>query len=565
MTNLQEFVLRTIEGQIAGSFDTSGCIYPTLGKLADAVILYQSNRNAINDVHVAEVRKQIAQCCERFDTNVVDELHKNLDQAMVEKLERKARSLKAADPGGSILIVSAHQPNMFPYSGVTRKIALMSALSQLIEERTNFSKEVVCIFAIADHDFVHNKWVRSAELPAPLRKEGILRYSLKIPQRDVMLPSNKISKPSAELLGAWKAQTKSWIKENSEMAEKYLRTHQEVGNHADILSVELHSITGENFEDFWESVERVHSSTKTVADFGGQLLSEVVRNSWKEPILFAYFSDCFPHFSSEYLWMIENARSFSEIIQNNEARLKQAGVDSGLANDIDEVSPIWLKCTCGSKYRLKFDSDTVVGSCVRCGFDVMYSIQKFKELLNTNPDLFEPRSITMPIALARGLDVSCYIGGVGGLGYLMHTRAISDSFGSRLPPTPFWYVDDSFISIELLCSAQQIERLTKAYSINLPAPGAYDFISSDGLEKRASAILQVIQAELREGSLKKTPVTERDCQLLANIVTSIRAKGCLLDYATNVGLESTKQQWIAFLKSDGRLHVPVSLRSSFEA
>jgi hypothetical protein len=562
MTNLQEFVYRTMEGQHSSGLDTSGAIYPTLGAVADSIIVYQSSRNTKDDLHVCEVRKHIANSCDLFETRLNGELRNNIDQTIREKLQAKINSLKVKDPTDTILIMSAHQPNLFPYSGVTRKVAMMVALSDLIQERLNHSKEVICLFAIADHDFVHNKWVRSAELPAPLRKEGTLRYSIKIPQKDIMLPSNKVPKPSLELLRMWKSQTSSWIKENSDMAQKYARTHQQIESH--YASKEYLIIANEYFENFWKNVENAHSSSKTLAEFSAQILSDVIRNSWREPVLFAYFSDCFPYFSREYLWMMDNASRFSEIIQKNEAQLRAEGIDSGLAEDIDEVSPIWLKCSCGSKYRLKFGSSDAVGRCVRCGSDVVYSLPKLKELLSKNPELFEPRSITMPIALARGLDASCYIGGIGGLGYLMHTRAISESFESRLPPTPFWYVDDSFMSVELFCSALQIDRLAKTYSINLQDHKGDDYLNARELEEKASAILEVIQSRLREGSLRKTPVTERDTQLLSNIMTSVRAKGCLLDYVINVGLESTNQQWLAFLRRDGRLHVSVNLRSAFE-
>ena len=557
LTNLQDFILRTLDGGDSIDLRTQNYIFPNLGSLANTVLAYHSDRQNKNSAYILEQRKRLAAFASKYATSALSQ--NGQDDSIFSLIQSKIDSLSRKDPSDVILLMTAHQPNLFPYSGVTRKIALMIALSEAIEKSTRGAKEVVCLYGVADHDFVHNKWIRSAELPAPLRKEGTLRYNVKIPQKDIMLPANRIPKPLIETLNDWKAQTLSWINENSRMAEKYLKLHTSKEEALD--PNEFDSIALKNKQDFWRLVEGAHSISQTLAEFSSILLFRIVAEIWEVPVLFANFSDCFTSFGPEYSWMLDNVSSFSDIIKSNETKLKSNGIDSGLAEDIGEVFPLWLKCPCGSKYRLSQESKTISGRCQRCGSEISYSTQKLKELAQTNPEVFEPRSITMPIAFARSVDMSCYIGGVGGLGYLMHTREISDRFQSPLPPTPFWYVDDIYTSIELLCSVLQVERLAKVYSVELLADNELDVTK---IEEECAIMISGIQSRIESGKLPKSPVTQRDVQLLMNIKTSLKAKGCMLDYAINVGLKSNFVQWLEFLRNDGRLHRPVPLRTSFE-
>ena len=556
LTNLQDLILRTLDGGSSIYPGTQNYIFPNLGSLANAVLAYQSDRQRKNSSYILEQRKKLAAFASKFATNALSQ--NRPDVSIFSAIQSKIDSLSRKDPSDVILVMTAHQPNLFPYSGVTRKIALMIALCEAIEKNTRGAKEVVCLYGVADHDFVHNKWIRSAELPAPLRKEGTLRYNVKIPQKDVMLPANRIAKPLIETLNGWKAQTISWINENSRMAEKYLKLRSK-GEGSD--PVKFESIATKNEEALWRLVECAHSISQSLAEFSSILLFRIVAEIWNVPVLFVNFSDCFTSFGPEYSWMLDNVSAFSEIIKSNETKLKSSGIDSGLADDIGEVFPLWLKCPCGSKHRLSHESKTISGKCQRCGSEISYSIQKLKELAQTNPDVFEPRSITMPIAFARSVDMSCYIGGVGGLGYLMHTREISDRFQSPLPPTPFWYVDDIYKSIELLCSVLQVERLAKVYSVEL---GTANELDVSKIENECIIMISAIQSRIESGKITKSPVTQRDIQLLMNIKTSLKAKGCMLDYAINIGLKSNFVQWLEFLRNDGRLHRPVPLQTSFE-
>src|SRR5579875_3590621 len=92
---------------------------------------------------------------------------------------------------------------------------------------------------------------------------------------------------------------------------------------------------------------------------------------------------------------------------------------------------------------------------------------------------------------------------------------------------------------------------------------ADEYLSSRNLENIMKFLSAEVERKILNGQITRTPVTERDRNLLQNIATSLSAKGCMVDYAVNVGLASAWNQWITFLENDGRLQVPISMRNSF--
>ena len=88
--------------------------------------------------------------------------------------------------------MSAHQPNLFAYSGVFRKITLIHTFSKDLEERLNLP--VLPFFGIADQDFTDDRWVSSSLLPAIERREGILTLNINLPKNIIHLNESIIKK-----------------------------------------------------------------------------------------------------------------------------------------------------------------------------------------------------------------------------------------------------------------------------------------------------------------------------------------------------------------------------------
>ena len=60
------------------------------------------------------------------------------------------------------------------------------------------------------------------------------------------------------------------------------------------------------------------------------------------------------------------------------------------------------------------------------------------------------------------------------------------------------------------------------------------------------------------------PVLMRNLGLLENVAAVMDLYPCVVDYAVNVGLKETSEQWIAFLRGNGSLSSNVSLRTEFD-
>lgn len=516
--------------------------FDDINALAKQVLDYHKRNDCRGNERILDARLKIAEFAESYANKT-----NHMSNGSSGKISNMVNALKDSDTENTIILVSAHQPNLFAYSGILKKLVLLKALEKKMHDNAP-DKKIVCMFFIADHDFVHNKWVRSAEIPSPLRKDSILRLNVKIDEKDMMLPTNKIAKPSPETLDSWRAQIVNWISENSALALKYAKRY-DVGN------ASIKDIAQGNFEEFWGHVKDSHRTANNLAEFSSFLLTAIANNVWRAPVVFANFSDCFTAFGEEYEWLVSNTDDYLDSVKKSEANLKTLGIDSGLAEDTDELSPIWMKCPCNSKYRISYSKQGFAGKCIRCGREINYTSEELKALSTESPNLFEPRSISMPLVLARAMDMSCYIGGIGGLGYLIHSKTIGERLNSPFPPSPFWNVDDQYAGIETLASAWEIQRIAELHKLNGSC------LPLDEVIPAAHATSLEFNRKMENGIIPKNAVSERERQLLEKIPHSLGTKPCMIDYAINIGLHSAYEQWLNFLINDGRLHSPVELSS----
>jgi hypothetical protein len=544
-----------VSGNISNITDTSKEINPLLknfvfrdvSQIASQVVAYQSNREFKDQERILAVRGKIADFAAEYSKRIEPIVLNDLTK---ERMQKNIDIMKNSDPKDTIILMSAHQPNLFAYSGIMRKIALLKAVERKLG-KSGVEKQVICFYGFADHDFVHNKWVRSAEMSAPLRRDGVLRFNINVAEKDLFLPSNKIEKPSVEKLESWRSQINSWISENCSLAAKYAKSYNLEVSPSNIAVMSKH-----NFEGFWDYVMQAHTNAHNLAEFSSFLFSSIVNTVLDTPVVFANFSDCYTTFGKEYEWLMQNVKEYSHIIEQNEPAIKKINIDSGLSSDVSELLPLWVKCTCGSKLRMSSSpSMKFYGKCMRCDKEVQYSADELRELLHTSPQMFEPRSISMPLIFAKAFDMSCYVGGIGGLGYLMHSKAISEKLNSPLPPTPFWNVSDRYLGIEACAAGWETKRISESYKLNSPSAEVGE------VAKAAAGASVELNTKMGEGLVPKTSISERERQLLENIPASLKMNSCSINYAINIGLDSTYKQWIDFLADDGVMQEPVVLKS----
>ena len=523
-------------------------VFHDLRDLATRTLDYQKDREGKDRDRILEARGGIAD----FSRSYLGRIESGLPEGMAGKISEQIDALRELGPEETIILMSAHQPNLFAYSGILRKIALLKALEAHLA-KGGTKKRIICFYGIADHDFVNNKWVRSAEMPAPLRKDGVLRFNIDLDKKELFLPTNRIAKPSDEKLAAWRAQVEGWIREDCSLAIKYAKA-------ANLESAQrnIQELAKNNFENYWKRVEEAQRSSTNLADFSSFLLATIVNNIFETPVVFANFSDCLPIFGKEYGFLLSRVDEYSDTIRKDEKALEELSMHSGLSEDVGDLLPVWVRCECGSKYRMAASSSTPVkftGKCVRCEREVEYTKEGLMALLDSSPRLFEPRSISIPLTFARAFDMSCYVGGKGGLGYLMHAKAVSERLGMRMPPTPYWHVPDEFVGIETLAAAWEAQRIADAYGLTMPER------SHIAVANSAQAASEQMNQRMREGAIPKAAVSERERQLLERIPKSLKTPACAIDYAINIGIDSTYRQWVDFLVKGGGLQDPTKLKS----
>ncbi len=519
-------------------------VFKDIAHLSKSIIDYQESREGKDSEHIMETRSKIVQ----FSKTYLNKISPDMAPQMRENILEMMDTIEHSDPSETIVLMSAHQPNLFAYSGVLRKIALLKAVEKYMKNNVEH-KKIICFYGFADHDFVNNKWVRSAEMPAPLNREGLLRFNVKLTDNELFMPTNKVNKPSIEKLESWQSQTKEWMSRNCSLAMKYSKSFgKDTGKN-------ISEIAKNNFEEYWAYVEQAHGRATNLAEFSSFLLSAVVNNVLDTPVIFANFSDCYTIFGKEYEWLLANVSEYSSTIEANEKILQSNGIDSGLSADITELLPVWIKCTCGSKSKLSNTSTKFYAKCMHCAKESQYTKEELLSLVKTSQYLFEPRSISMPLAFAKAFDMSCYVGGVGGRGYLMHSKAISERLGLPFPVTPYWYVKDDYVSIDKLASCWETNRIASSYKL------ASKCVSHENLAVAAREASIELNEKMKDGVVPKSPVSERERQLLETIASSLNTPACSMHYAINVGMGSTYRQWIDFLASGGSLNETVKLES----
>jgi hypothetical protein len=203
-------------------------------------------------------------------------------QLLVDKFHREAATMTAGvtnklrlliDPKTQIF-VSIHQPNLFAYGGVFKKIVLLQTLMRAVEERKSLNK-FVNLFLIVDHDFMDDAYIRLAELPSIKHSDGRLELRMPVNEsRRWQLVCN-MPLPGRTILDRWRMQIYSWVRNS--LSSVYSKSDK--------------SMILDNFEHFWRKVEESYSRSKSYSDFNSFLMSQLVNVEWGYDTLFVRLSE----------------------------------------------------------------------------------------------------------------------------------------------------------------------------------------------------------------------------------------------------------------------------------
>jgi len=540
--------------------------YQTLDELVEACVKFYHNRleKSADRPEVHHRREQLAEWVRKF--------HEDCG-TLSRQVEESIENLRS---GSCIFLMTAHQPNLFAYSGVLRKATLNQVLSEKLAER--LKQPVVTFFGLADQDFTDDRWVKSAVLPDVERRDGVLELRLDLPEKTMLC---RAPKPAEKVLDEWRNEIRAWFERNLRSIEHYCRSVGAKFERSDVLS--------RNFESFWTIVEQAYSRAVVYSDFNSFTMSKIVNEAWGYPTLFSRFSECQQIFQEEFGFILSHFEDYSRCLK--QAVSTTDGTTGGVYEQEYDTIPFWYHCECGSKAKLmaedEGESSSGLGKCLRCEkeYRIDFGPKEAPEISSIMPRI-SARSLPMPIVFFDGLAVCCYVGGEGGKEYLRQAKYVAEHMGLTFPPAAIWRPHDVYSGVGQSAALLAFKNLSSTFdfsqyeSVKSSVEGEVAKIQEDikalelqkkklgdaGAEKMENIermkALSEQQIEIRRK--RGYSLIMRNLKLLENVAEVMRLHPCIVDYAVNLGLRATSEQWIAFLKGSRDLSSDAKLKTDID-
>ncbi|MFX0137751.1 MAG: hypothetical protein ACFFDN_29190, partial [Candidatus Hodarchaeota archaeon] len=423
--------------------------YKNLKNFMDSCIsFFEKNKEKINIKSIKENRKKLSIYIEKFHTK---------SGTLTPKVKEKIMILRQEEP---IILMTAHQPNLFPYSGVMRKATLIFTLGREIERR--LGTKIVNFFGIADQDFTDDRWIKSSLLPSITRKNGILTLSVDLPKKTML---NNVPKPSINKINKWKIEIETWLNNAIYTINKFCKENR-VSNWNSKESLLHH-----NFETFWEIVKDSHDRSTTYSDFNSFIMSKIINEAWGCDILFSRYSDCQKIFVNEFNYLLTNFSDYSSTLKETSKLFHKKEGKKEIIKEETDILPFWYHCNCGSKARLYFckKENSMIGHgfCLNCSKEFNINLGKVDEAdVSTCASNISARAIPMILVFSKGLGLTGYVGGIGGIEYLNEAICVAKKIDISLPPIAFWRPHDKYLGISQLEAILEYKRITGNYEIN---------------------------------------------------------------------------------------------------
>jgi hypothetical protein len=449
------------------------------------------------------------------------------------------------------LLVSAHQPNLFAYSGVFKKVVLLETLKTTIEKYKESG--IVNLFVIIDHDFINEIWMRRAQLPSFHHSSGLLQLRFSVDHLKRWAIMSKVPRPPEKILYNWRKEIISWIKKSSSSPS----------HRAKMV---------DNLNSFWEIVESAYSKAGSYSDFNAFLMSKIVNSVWRYNTLFVRLSEISKVFQNGFQFLLSNLTTYTDALRGTEQMLLSQGESTGVSSTSYDKAPMWLHCNCGSKARLsvsKHEKFAFTGSCLSCKKEL--TLYLAADGYN-GPDLskvisfISPRAISLPLLLSLDLQISCYCSGKGAIGYLTDANAISKHLGIAWPLILVWDSKDDYMGMAQKQALNAVRmKITEAKS------RLQELHSRDDECKIEIRKLVNKRTELAEANGSLSSILEdlfqlkeeqrrirREKVILEKATKILNLRPCILDYAVNFGMANTEKQWHRHLLENGNLTAAVS-------
>src|SRR6187200_451362 len=465
------------------------------------------------------------------------------------------------------ILVSIHQPNLFAYSGVFKKIVLLETLKNTIE-KNDPDKKIINLFLIVDHDFMNGSWVRLAQLPSIRHSSGILELRLPVSNSMRWKMVSNMPIPGRTILEYWRKQINSWIRKNSFL---------------NFSTSDDKSRVLRNFEEFWQEVEISYSRAKSYSDFNSFLMSQLVNKIWGYNTLFVRLTDIPSVFEDGFKYLISNFNRYSDVLRKTQNIFLAHGIDTGVSSSSYLNAPMWLHCRCGSKAHAKIQKnqqqETILeGTCMSCKKYLHIKLDNHDHKLDLSNEevihTLSPRAIPILLLLSRDLGVECYASGIGGsMGYTVVASTIFRELSINMPLTLVWPSTDIYFgfgqsdALELVQLTKQSDIMTHIERLKqIDAKHRYEITPLIKERMRRINDGEPIQALLSD--LFKLKEEQRKTRRLIKAADKVKnivyMRPCFIDYAANFGMVNTEIQWRQNLLNNNNLAAPILMTTKVE-
>ncbi len=523
--------------------DISRFVQSIPSKFEDAVDILNKNPLPETDEFVGSNRELLKKVVTNFHTKAGTLNEKTRNQ--IDSLTNKK----------SKIIVGIHQPNLFAFSGVFKKIVLLETLAN---RSIRNNDTIVPLFLIVDHDFMDDKWMHVAKLPSIRNTTGVLDLRYPINDSKRWKISSMTESPTRSLVNYWENQIYNWIKNNKDLSKSEVKSLYE------------------RFKEFWSIVEEAFLLSDNYSEFNSIIMSKIVNNFWNYKTLFVNLSDLSQVFQRGYNFLLSENERYLNSLEKSESYFREHGIYTGVSANLNKHSPLWLHCDCGSKASSKISREDngeilLIGKCISCKKNLSLSIGKNGKISipEDKIEMVSPRAIPILLLLSRELAISGYISGIGGsIGYTIVGKRVFDELQIKLPPMMLWAGADVFTGI----AQREASR----------------YLEENGISNMTEFFIQINQKndELRKKIepliLKRNEIYENKAQLqdllsdlfyykqeqrkvkdiIKNVQKSknaLKLRSCIIDYAVNMGIEHVEHEWSHKLVENNDLTKPVVL------
>ena len=462
-----------------------------------------------------------------------------------------------------IVLMSAHQPNFLPYSGVVRKAVLVHAVAEQLRKRLDCP--VVELFCFADQDFANERWFREAQLPSVRNRNGTLTLHLSVSPAYHNKLMRAVPKPDSAEVAKLKSDIERWAIESFESVMKHAKRLK-----LPVPDVDLDTRTVSDV------IDRAYERSTNAADFNAFFFAYLIEECGYTTA-FARFSQCQQVFSDEIAFLLENYDQYARLIA-------EAQKNPGTTPPV----PVWYHCPCGGKADVEMrgaPDHALVAKCRACTTTVEFPGDLRSALGQMLPNV-SLRAEAMLIAFS-GIGVSFYVGGHGGAEYLGRAEKIAGALGMRFPVVSMWRPKDMYGGVGQLDAVLELLRVRSQYNLVKDekcdveiVQGELDDILADidgvicaldnlksavanrkldGFREKIATIVSM-QNELRT-RFERNQIA-RDRSIVGNAAKTLTVVPSILDYATNIGIRSTCAQWSYALKTNISFKADVPLRTN---